>query len=78
MKTPMQKLLERVQEYRDYEASPLLISRLNSVCVDIINMLEKEKEVMQEFATEYERECRINLERSIEKCWDKTFNTKEK
>ena len=41
-------------------------------------MLEKEKEVMQEFAWEYERECRINLERSIEKCWDKTFNTKER
>jgi hypothetical protein len=44
----------------------------------IESMLEKEKEVMQEFATEYERECRINLERSIQKCWDKTFNTKEK
>ena len=39
---------------------------------------KKEKEVMQEFAWEYERECRINLERSIEKCWDKTFNTKER
>ena len=42
------------------------------------SFLEKEKEVMQEFAWEYERDCRINLERSIEKCWEKTFNTKEK
>ena len=42
------------------------------------DLLEKEKEVMQEFATDYERECRINLERSIEKCWDTTFNTKER
>ena len=41
------------------------------------SMLEKEKEVMQEFAWEYERECRINLERSIEKCWEKTFNNGE-
>ena len=41
------------------------------------SMLEKEKEVMQDFATDYERECRVNLERSIEKCWDDTFNTKE-
>ena len=77
MKTPMQELLERVKEYRDSETSPLVISRLNSVCVDIVGMLEKEKEVMQDFATDYERECRINLERSIEKCWDETFNTKD-
>lgn len=78
MKTPMQELLERVKEYRDSETSPLVISRLNSICVDIFGMLEEEKEVMQEFATDYERECRINLERSIEKCWDETFNTKER
>ena len=32
---------------------------------------------MCEFAWEYERECRINLNRSIEDCWDK-FNTEEK
>lgn len=38
---------------------------------------EMEKELMCEFAWEYERECRINLNRSIEDCWDK-FNTKEK
>ena len=36
-----------------------------------------EKEQMCEFAWEYERECRINLNRSIEDCWDK-FNTEEK
>ena len=77
MKTPMQELLERVKEYRDSETSPLVISRLNSVCVDIVGMLEKEREVMQDFATEYERECRINLERNIEKCWEETFKTKE-
>lgn len=43
-KTPMQELLERVKEYRDSETSPLVISRLNSICVDILGMLEKEKE----------------------------------
>ena len=42
------------------------------------SMLEEEKEVIEEFATDYERECRINLERSIEKCWHETFNTKER
>ena len=78
MKTPMQELLERVKEYRDSETDVIVKSRLNSVCVDIVGMLEKEKEVMQDFATDYERECRVNLERSIRKCWEETFNTKER
>jgi hypothetical protein len=47
MKTPMQELLERVKEYRDSETSPLVISRLNSICVDVIGMLEKEKEFFE-------------------------------
>lgn len=42
----MQELLERVQEYRDAETSLLVVSRLNSVCVDISGMLQKEKEVI--------------------------------
>lgn len=46
MKTPLQELLERVQGYRDAETSPLVVSRLNSVCVDILGMLEKEKEAI--------------------------------
>ena len=41
-------------------------------------MLEKEREVMQDFATEYERQCRINLLRNIERCWEETFKTKER
>ena len=73
MKTPMQELLERVKEYRDSETSPLVISRLNSVCVDIVGMLEKEKEVMCEF-TEYWS----NSMQTIEEAYNKTFNTKER
>jgi hypothetical protein len=73
MKTPIQELIEQMWEiakYGDsYEVAP---------CIEAAeSMLEKEKEVMCEFAWEYERECRINLNRSIEDCWDK-FNTKEK
>jgi len=48
MKTPIRELLERVKEYRDSETSPLVISRLNSLCVDIIGMLEKEKEFIED------------------------------
>ena len=72
-KTPMQELLEWVRATlpMDLDTPRLIEEKIES-------MLEKEKEVMQEFATEYERECRINLERSIQKCWDKTFNTKER
>jgi len=73
MKTPMQELLEWVRATLPMDLeTPQMIER------KIESMLEKEKEVMQDFATEYERECRVNLERSIEKCWDETFNTKER
>jgi hypothetical protein len=72
MKTPMQELLEWVRATLPMDLeTPQMIER------KIESMLEKEKEVMQDFATEYERECRVNLERSIEKCWDETFNTKD-
>ena len=47
MKTPMQELLERVKEYRDSETDVMVISRLNSVCVDIVGMLEKEEEMIK-------------------------------
>ena len=72
MKTPLQELLEWVRATLPMDLeTPQMIER------KIESMLEKEKEVMQDFATDYERECRINLERSIEKCWDETFNTKD-
>ena len=73
MKTPMQEILEWVRATlpMDLDTPRLIEEKIES-------LLEKEKEVMQDFATEYERECRINLERSIEKCWHETFNTKER
>ena len=75
MKTPMQEAIEKVQSLRQIDAVINPIGVIESI---LSNMLKKEKEVMQDFATDYERECRINLERSIEKCWDETFNTKER
>ena len=79
MKTPMQEMLERVEEYRDSETSPLVVSRLNSVYVDILGMLERKKEVMCQFADEFAIEC-INFhhEKTMpqEKFFDLTFNTK--
>ena len=61
MKTPMQELLEWVRATlpMDLETPQMIEQKIES-------MLEREKEVMQDFATDYERECRINLLRSIE------------
>jgi len=74
MKTPIQELIETFEEMR----SPIDNKVDVGFAISLIkSMLEKEKEVMCEFAWEYERECRINLNRSIEDCWDK-FNTEEK
>ena len=77
MKTPMQEHIEWLKKEKDehgYEKHPYFECAIEHA----ESMLEKEKEVMQDFATDYERECRINLERSIEKCWDETFKTKER
>jgi hypothetical protein len=77
-KTPMQELIERLDKEINSKY-PDGYNIVMEIAKDLTEqMLEKEKEVMCEFAWEYERECRINLERSIEKCWYETFKTKEK
>ena len=81
MKTPIQELHERVKEYRDSENSPLVISRLNSICVDIFGMLDKEKEVIK---NAYIEGCGDNIlcestdKKRAEEYYNETFNTKEK
>ena len=72
MKTPMQELIDEMT-YMLTEGERSIYALREKAR----KLLEKEKEVMCEFAWEYERECRINLNRSIEDCWDK-FNTEEK
>jgi hypothetical protein len=77
MKTPMQELIFVIRKRQeDEDVQPFMW--LEQIVELAESMLEREKEVMQDFATDYERECRVNLERSIEKCWDETFNTKER
>ncbi len=75
-KTPMQELIFVIRKRQeDEDVQPFMW--LEQIVELAESMLEREKEVMQDFATDYERECRVNLERSIEKCWDETFNTKD-
>ena len=71
MKTPIQELIEQMWEiakYGDsYEVAP---------CIEAAeSMLEKEKEVMCEFADDYQRNC---FQKSADDYYNETFNTKEK
>jgi len=80
MKTPMQELLEYTTDllYTFDSEERVAMAVLDYLKTNKKSMLEKEKEVMQDFATEYERQCRINLLRNIERCWEETFKTKER
>ena len=72
MKTPMQELLEWVRATlpMDLDTSRMIEEKIES-------MLEKEKEVMCEFAEEYVGSCLIDYPK-IKIIFDQTFNTKEK
>ena len=67
----MQELIDQMWEiakYGDsYEVAP---------CIEAAEaMLEKEKEVMCEFADDYQRNC---FQKSADDYYNETFNTKEK
>ena len=70
MKTPMQELLEWVRATlpMDLDTSRMIEEKIES-------MLEKEKEVMCEFADDYQRNC---FQKSADDYYNETFNTKEK
>ena len=70
MKTPMQELLEWVRATlpMDLDTSRMIEEKIES-------MLEKEKEVMCEFADDYQRNC---FQKSSDDYYNETFNTKEK
>ena len=76
MKTPMQDMLEWVRETlpMDLETPRLITPRLIEHKIE--SMLEKEKEVMCEFAEEYVGSCLIDYPK-IEVIFNQTFKTKE-
>jgi hypothetical protein len=76
MKTPMQEMLEWVRETlpMDLETPRLITPRLIEHKIE--SMLEKEKEVMCEFAGEYVGSCLIDYPK-IEVIFNQTFKTKE-
>lgn len=78
MKTPMQELLERIQYYQNSETSPLVISRLNSLCVDILEMIYKERQVIENaFLDGYTHSPDDGFPEYARNYYNETFNNKE-
>ena len=73
MKTPMQELIETFEEMRSPIDSKVDVDFAISL---VKSMLEKEKEVMCEFAEEYVGSCLIDYPK-IEVIFNQTFKTKE-
>ena len=77
MKTPIQELIDAFQEIQK-DQDPFSIHEAIELAE---SMLEKEKEVMCEFA-EYTRKCGFLSDQrglmTTEELYDETFNTKEK
>ena len=66
MKTPMQEVYENFNLMSDRDFKAWMLNT---------DLLEKEKEVMCEFADDYQRNC---FQKSSDDYYNETFNTKEK
>jgi PHD/YefM family antitoxin component YafN of YafNO toxin-antitoxin module len=66
MKTPMQEVYENFNLMSDADFKSWMLNT---------DLLEKEKEVMCEFADDYQRNC---FQKSADDYFKETFNTKEK
>jgi len=66
MKTPMQEVYENFNLMSDADFKSWMLNT---------DLLEKEKEVMCEFADDYQRNC---FQKSADDYYNETFNTKEK
>ena len=73
MKTPMQELIEQLKEERDLHGYERGLHY--ETAIELAEaMLEKEEEVMCEFADDYQRNC---FQKSADDYYNETFNTKE-
>ena len=70
MKTPMQELIDKLNNVK-----PTDFCSIETIKGWAESMLEKEKEVMCEFADDYQRNC---FQRSAYQYYNETFNTEEK
>ena len=74
MKTPMQELIEQLKEERDLHGYERGLHYETAIEL-AESLLEKEKEVMCEFADDYQRNC---FQKSADDYFKETFNTKER
>ncbi len=75
MKTPMQELIERLDKEINSKY-PDGYNIVMEIAKDLTEqMLEKEKDVMCDFADDYQRNC---FQKSADDYFEETFNTKEK
>ena len=72
MKTPMQEAIDKVQSLKEIDA---VINPIDVITTILKQMLEKEKEVMCEFADDYQRNC---FQKSADDYYNETFNNKER
>ena len=73
-KTPMKELIFVIRKRQeDEDVQPFMW--LEQIVELAESMLEKEKEVMCEFADDYQRNC---FQKSTDDYYNETFNTKEK
>ena len=73
-KTPMQELISAIRKRQeDEDVQPFMW--LEQIVELAESLLEKEKEVMCEFADDYQRNC---FQKSADDYYNETFNTKEK
>jgi hypothetical protein len=73
-KTPMQELISVIRKRQeDEDVQPFMW--LEQIVELAESLLEKEKEVMCEFADDYQRNC---FQKSADDYYNETFNTKEK
>ena len=83
MKTPMQELIERLECLIGLSEGTKYEKGLKYAKEHAESMLEKEKEVMQEFALSSFRQIKNNMvvksaQMIVEEQYNQTFNTKER
>jgi hypothetical protein len=69
MKTALQEAIEDIKEYRDSGNAD--VDTCNAILMRLASMLGKEKEVMCEFADDYQRNC---FQKSAEQYYNETFD----
>ena len=77
MKTPMQELIDRLKEERDLHGYDRGLHYETAIEL-AEGMLEKEKEVMCEFAKLYDDDLSNGIIRTREDLFNETFKTKER